>query len=148
MWSDNDGPYHGKHYQLAETINVPQPIRRPPIMIGGGGERKTLRLVARYADACNLFGGGGQEGLDTVRGKLEVLREHCANEGTDYDAIRKTMLFRGLGGTDAASAAKAAEDLAPYADLGVTSVFFTHIGDPARFVGELGEHVIPALSAV
>ena len=148
MWSDNDGPYHGKHYQLAETINVPQPIRRPPIMIGGGGERKTLRLVARYADACNLFGGVGREGLETVRGKLEVLREHCANEGTDYDAIRKTMLFRGLGGTDAASAAKAAEDLAPYADLGVTSVFFTHIGDPARFVGELGEHVIPALSAI
>ena len=58
MWSDDDGPYQGKHYTLERTLNSPQPIQRPhpPILIGGGGEKKTLRLVAQYAQACNLFG--------------------------------------------------------------------------------------------
>src|SRR5919112_4309005 len=75
MWSDDDGPYQGKHYELAETINLPQAVRGSvPVMIGGGGERKTLRLVAQYAQACNLFGAPGTEGLETVRHKLEVLR--------------------------------------------------------------------------
>ena len=69
MWSDNDGPYDGKHYQLAETICEPQPIRRPPVLIGGGGEKRTLRLVAQYADMCNVSGGPA-----TVRHKLEVMR--------------------------------------------------------------------------
>jgi F420-dependent oxidoreductase-like protein len=87
MWSDNDGPYQGKHYQLGRTLNVPQPIRRPPILIGGGGEKKTLRLVARYAQACNLFAGP-----DLAR-KLDVLRGHCEAEGRDYDEIEKTVMF-------------------------------------------------------
>ena len=78
MWSNNDGPYEGRHYQLAETICVPAPVRRPPIMIGGQGERKTLRLVARYGDACNLF----PADLATVRHKLEVLDAHCDDGGT------------------------------------------------------------------
>ncbi|MEV4719950.1 LLM class F420-dependent oxidoreductase [Micromonospora noduli] len=80
MWSADDGPFNGQHYQLAETINSPQPLSRPhpPIMIGGGGEKKTLLLVARYADACNLFGRGG---IDDVARKLDVLRGHCAAEG-------------------------------------------------------------------
>src|ERR687884_1119184 len=74
MWSDDNGPYHGRHYQLAETLCVPQPITRPhpPILIGGGGEQKTLRLVARYADATNVFGGPPQ-----IAHKYEVLRAHC-----------------------------------------------------------------------
>ena len=78
MWSDDDGPYQGRHYSLAETINVPQAITRPhpPIMIGGSGERKTLRLVAQYADACNLFA-APQAGPDAVRAKLDVLQQHC-----------------------------------------------------------------------
>ena len=90
------GPYAGKHYQLAETINSPQPLSRPhpPIMIGGGGEKKTLRLVAKYADACNLFA-GPDAGPDAVKAKLDVLRGHCAREGTDYDRIRKTILYVG-----------------------------------------------------
>ena len=75
MWSDDDGPYEGKHYRLERTLNSPQPLTKPhpPILIGGGGEKKTLRLVAQYAQACNLFSGPGLEH------KLDVLREHCAD---------------------------------------------------------------------
>ena len=69
MWSDDNGPYEGKHYQLAETLCRPMPVSspRPRILIGGGGERKTLRLVAQYADACNLFG-------DAARGRAQGRR--------------------------------------------------------------------------
>src|SRR5664280_1303209 len=76
MWSENNGPYNGKHYQLAETLCSPQPISRPhpPILIGGTGEKKTLRLVAQYADACNLFAGAG---IEVVSHKLDVLKQHC-----------------------------------------------------------------------
>src|SRR5579864_6628200 len=81
MWSENDGPYDGRHYRLAETICSPLPLQapRPPILIGGSGERKTLRLVAQYADACNLFA----TGVDQVRHKLEVLERHCEDLGRD-----------------------------------------------------------------
>jgi F420-dependent oxidoreductase-like protein len=91
MWSDNNGPYQGKHYQLAETLCNPQPLSRPhpPILIGGSGEKKTLRLVARYANACNLF---AQAGADVVRGKLDVLKKHCDAAGRDYGEIEKTTL--------------------------------------------------------
>jgi F420-dependent oxidoreductase-like protein len=93
MWSDDDGPFEGQHYRLAETICLPKPVRgRVPLMIGGQGERKTLRLVAQYADACNLFTG---EGVAGVRHKLEVLRRHCDDVGRDYDQIRKTILWFG-----------------------------------------------------
>src|SRR5690606_33761819 len=91
MWSDNNGPFHGKHYQLAETLCPPAPISKPypPIMIGGGGERRTLLLVARYGDACNLFATSRAE----VAHKLDVLQAHCAAEGRDYDSIEKTVAF-------------------------------------------------------
>lgn len=92
MFGPNDGAYQGRHYRLAETRNVPQPLRRPPIMIGGGGERRTLRLVARYGDACNLFPTEGPAGIAR---KLDVLRAHCAREGRDFAAIEKTMLYMG-----------------------------------------------------
>jgi F420-dependent oxidoreductase-like protein len=87
MWSEDDSPYEGRHYRLGRTLNVPQPIRRPPILIGGGGEKKTLRLVARYAQACNLFAGPDLER------KLDILREHCQAEGRDYDDIEKTVMI-------------------------------------------------------
>ena len=89
MWSDDDGPFTGTHERLERTLNSPQAISRPhpPILIGGSGERKTLRLVARYAQACNLFPGPE---LDR---KLAVLRRHCEREGRDYDEIEKTVLF-------------------------------------------------------
>jgi F420-dependent oxidoreductase-like protein len=94
MWADDQGPYAGTHYQLERTLNVPQSLRRPhpPILIGGGGEKKTLRLVAQYADACNLFDNGlGPEGIPR---KLEILRGHCEDVGRDYAQIRKTALAR------------------------------------------------------
>jgi F420-dependent oxidoreductase-like protein len=91
MWSDNNGPYQGKYYQLAETLNSPQPLSRPhpPILIGGGGEKKTLRLVARYANACNLF---ARMGVEVVQGKLDVLKKHCDEVGRNYAEIEKTAL--------------------------------------------------------
>ncbi|GAA1194282.1 LLM class F420-dependent oxidoreductase [Pseudonocardia alaniniphila] len=90
MWGAEDGPYQGKHYRLARTLNVPQPLSRPhpPILIGGGGEKKTLRLVAQYAQACNLFDG------PEVEHKLDVLRGHCEAVGRPYDEIEKTVMMR------------------------------------------------------
>ena len=90
MWSDDDGPYDGEHYQLAETVCSPPPISspRPRILVGGSGERKTLRLVARYADACNLFAGSP----DDVAHKLAVLDQHCAAEDRDPATIERTIL--------------------------------------------------------
>lgn len=87
MWSDSEEPYTGRHYRLERTLNRPQPLRRPPILIGGGGERKTLRLVAQYAQACNLFAG------PELERKLEVLRGHCEAVGRDYDEIEKTVML-------------------------------------------------------
>jgi alkanesulfonate monooxygenase SsuD/methylene tetrahydromethanopterin reductase-like flavin-dependent oxidoreductase (luciferase family) len=89
MWSGDDGSYSGKHYHLERTLNVPQALSKPhpPILIGGSGEQKTLRLVARYAQSCNLF-----PGPDLGR-KLDVLRAHCEREGRNYDDIEKTVIF-------------------------------------------------------
>lgn len=88
MWSDDDGPFNGKHYTLGRTLNSPQPLQRPhpPILIGGGGEKKTLRMVAQYAQACNLFAGPDLER------KLDVLRGHCEDLGRSYDEIEKTVM--------------------------------------------------------
>ena len=91
MWSGERSPYNGKHFQLADPLNSPQALTKPhpPIMIGGGGEQKTLRLVAQYADACNLF---GRMGTDVLRQKLDVLRRHCEAVGRPYDEIERTAL--------------------------------------------------------
>lgn len=96
MFAGDERPFHGKRYQLDRPLNSPLPIRRPPILIGGGGERKTLRLVAQYADACNLFEILGPAEL---RRKFEVLRAHCADFDRDYDDIVKTT-FGELGPHD------------------------------------------------
>lgn len=144
MWSADDGPFNGQHYQLAETINSPQPLSRPhpPIMIGGGGEKKTLLLVARYADACNLFGRGG---IDDVARKLDVLRGHCAAEGRDYDSIEKTVVASQapLDDTDAFLA-----EVAEYAALGVSEVQVTPDRHPVEFAQRLGDEVLPRLADI
>ncbi len=88
MWGDSVEPYAGRHYRLGSTLNSPQSVQRPhpPILIGGGGEKKTLRMVAQYAQACNLF-----DSPDLAH-KLEVLRGHCDALGRDYDEIEKTVM--------------------------------------------------------
>jgi F420-dependent oxidoreductase-like protein len=105
MWADDRRPFQGTHYQLAEPICGPQPLSRPRprILVGGGGEKRTLRLVAQYADACNLF---ARMGHDVLRRKLGILRGHCEDVGRDYDEIEKTSLAtvelgpNGVGPTD------------------------------------------------
>jgi F420-dependent oxidoreductase-like protein len=93
MWRGDETPYTGRHYQLARPLNSPNSVQRPhpPILIGGSGEKKTLRLVARYGDACNLFDLPGTGFADNIGHKLQVLREHCAAEGRDYAEIEKTI---------------------------------------------------------
>jgi F420-dependent oxidoreductase-like protein len=90
MWGDGDGSYEGRHYSLGRTLNSPQPLTgsRLPVLIGGSGEKKTLRLVAEYADACNFL-----DGADVPR-KLGVLREHCERLGRPYEQIEKTLHMR------------------------------------------------------
>jgi F420-dependent oxidoreductase-like protein len=144
MWSDNDGPYEGKYYQLAETICSPRPIQTPgpTILIGGGGEKKTLRLVARYGDACNLFA----LGYDEVSRKLDVLKAHCETEGRDYDEIKKTMNFAGDPRDDIDGFLR---DMERYATLGIELVDVRNIPpDPAAVVSELGETLLPRLSQI
>jgi F420-dependent oxidoreductase-like protein len=143
MWSDDNGPYQGRHYQLAETLCVPPPAGRPrpPILVGGGGEKRTLRLVARYADACNLFGSS----VADVGHKLEVLRRHCADEGRDYHTIEKTVLLvrpvlDDLDGT--------LGELEQYAALGVTEVEVMPDRHPVEFIAQVGERLLPRLAAI
>jgi F420-dependent oxidoreductase-like protein len=137
MWSDDDKPFHGAHYELARTLNLPQALSRPhpPILIGGSGERKTLRLVAKYADACNLAQRGD---LDH---KLEVLREHCENEGRDYDEIEKTVLFNFDPGTNGESANEILDQLGELAEMGITVAHGSVVGvatiRPLELLGEL-----------
>ena len=141
MWSDDDGAFNGRHYQLAETLCVPAPISRPhpPILVGGGGERKTLLLAARYADACNLFGSSPAD----VAHKLEVLRSHCDAEGRDYDAITKTVLAVRPALADVDGFVAAAGE---YAALGVTEMETMPDRHPVEFAEQVAERVLPRLA--
>ncbi|MEU4233953.1 LLM class F420-dependent oxidoreductase [Nonomuraea sp. NPDC026600] len=104
MWSEEDKPYEGRHYRLERTLNAPQ--ARPPILIGGSGEKKTLRLVAEYADACNFL-----DGAD-VRHKLGVLRAHCERLGRPYEEIEKTLHLRVPDGQSIEESVQRCGDLA------------------------------------
>jgi F420-dependent oxidoreductase-like protein len=141
MWSDDDGPYDGRYYQLAETICSPPPIQKPgpKILVGGSGERKTLKLVARYADACNLFAPDAA----FVAHKLDVLARHCETEGRDPAAIKKTIITGGDALADVDGFVKTMEE---YARLGIQLVEVTPPGpDPAAWVAQLTEQVVPKL---
>jgi len=145
MWSDDDGPYVGTHYQLAETLCVPKPIQPggPTILIGGSGERKTLRLVARYADACNLFG----TGVNEVGHKIEVLERHCETEGRDPATISKTIIWGSVAGvTDADAFLSSAAD---FASLGIDQIWVSaQSDDPAAWVADFAAHTVPRLAAM
>ncbi len=128
MWSEDNSPFTGRHYQLAETLCVPAPISRPrvPILIGGSGEKKTLRLVATYGDACNLFA----PSVDVVAHKLDVLKAHCDAVGRDYAEITKTIIYNGdaLARGDAGAFLAEAEQ---YARIGVDTVIVVPPGGEA-----------------
>jgi F420-dependent oxidoreductase-like protein len=144
MWSDNEGPFDGEHYHLGRTLNSPQALStpHPPILIGGAGEKKTLRLVAKYADACNIFA----TNLEEAAHKLDVLRQHCVNEGRDYDTIEKTAQVRFDLGDNGENVNKTLEHLHQIAELGFTQVHggLLPVPSPAQ-VDLLAEQVIPAV---
>jgi F420-dependent oxidoreductase-like protein len=143
MWRGDESPYHGRHYQLDRPINSPQALTQPhpPILIGGGGERKTLRLVAQYAQACNLF-----PGPDLAR-KLDVLREHCAAVGRDYDEIEKTCYFAYDVGPKGENAQQVVDQLGGLAEMGFQAAIGFVVGvwdvTPLEIIGS---KVIPAVA--
>ncbi|MCA9972356.1 MAG: LLM class F420-dependent oxidoreductase [Anaerolineales bacterium] len=123
MWSAEVRPFNGKHFQLAEPICSPPPLSRPhpPIMIGGMGEQKTLRLVAQYADACNLF---ARAGVDVLRQKLDVLRGHCEAVERPYDDIERTTLDTVHLAEGEMRAADVIERCRSLADIGIQHAIF------------------------
>jgi len=128
MWRGDERPYQGRHYQLVRPLNSPNSLQRPhpPILIGGSGEGKTLRLVARYADACNLFDVPGSQFRDNIAHKLDVLRQHCAREGRDFAAIEKTIATNfDLGEDPKAGAAELLIHLRELAAAGIDHVLFS-----------------------
>jgi F420-dependent oxidoreductase-like protein len=146
MWSGGRGdekPFEGKHYQLGRALNSPQNLTRPhpPILIGGSGEQKTLRFVARYADACNLF-----PSPDLPR-KLEVLRQRCEEEGREYDSILKTCIFRFDVGEDGSKTGELIETLRGFASMGIQGVIgaVEHV-DRITPLEVIGRDVIPAIA--
>jgi F420-dependent oxidoreductase-like protein len=142
MWSDDDGPFDGTHYHLNRTLNSPQSLSRPhpPILIGGAGERKTLRLVARYADACNIFDS------PELGHKLNVLREHCAAEGRDYAEIEKTAQVRFDLGDSGERVEQTIEHLHELSELGIQVAHggLARVGT-LRPLDLMAERVIPAI---
>ncbi len=152
MWAGDDKPYQGKHYQLARPLNSPQSVQRPhpPILIGGSGERKTLRLVAQYGDACNLF---ARMGKQVLQHKLDVLREHCQAVGRPYEQIEKTTLdsikLTSDGRDGSITPAAAVEFFAELASMGIDQAIFSlqNVSDPEAF-DLLATEVIPQVNKI
>jgi F420-dependent oxidoreductase-like protein len=143
MWSDDNGRFDGKHYQLAETLCSPPPVSspRPRILIGGSGERKTLLLVARYADACNIFGDAA-----TIAQKLVVLRRHCDNEGRDFAEIEVTALVNveeNMGPDDILATAESLSAVGVHTIIASSST-----PEPSKWLDEVWGPVIPRLSNI
>jgi F420-dependent oxidoreductase-like protein len=149
MWSGEVGKFEGRHYNLGETLNNPQALSKPhpPILVGGGGEQKTLRFVAKYGDACNIF---SRLGDDVVRHKLDVLRGHCEREGRPYEQIEKTSLGRVTitrdGGGDTMSVQQAIDYFGAQAALGFDHALISmgNVSDPGVF-DPFRETIVPAV---
>lgn len=149
MWNDdNNGAFEGKHYQLKETLNVPQSLQKPHprILIGGSGEKKTLRFVAKYADACNIF---AMPGVDFVREKIDVLKAHCEREGRDYNDIEKTVLTVMNPGLKGENTGQLVDFFGQLADVGVQTVIGS-IGqvDQITPIEAIGRDVIPQVANI
>jgi alkanesulfonate monooxygenase SsuD/methylene tetrahydromethanopterin reductase-like flavin-dependent oxidoreductase (luciferase family) len=143
MWSDDNGPFEGQHYRLAETLCSPPPVSapRPRLLIGGGGERKTLRLVARYADACNIIGDA-----DVVRHKVEVLHRHCAEVGREPQAIEVTAL---MTIAEDAEPDVILRDAEAFSAAGVDAIVVRSTGpEPTRWLQETWAPVVPRLKSI
>jgi F420-dependent oxidoreductase-like protein len=146
MWSGNVAPYSGKHYHLAETLCSPLPISKPhpPIMIGGAGEKRTLPLVAKYADACNLY---AFENLEVIRAKLEILRRYCENIGRPFEEIERTA----IGSIDLREGRMSARETIEYCrrvnQAGIQHFIVSLPGDHELEPIELmGKEIIPAVA--
>ena len=143
MWSGDETPYKAKHYRMERPLNSPQSLSRPHpgILIGGSGEQKTLRLVARFADACNLWP------TPEVPHKLQVLRAHCEAVGRDYDAIEKTAMFHLDVGETGEKVDAIIGQLRWLAGMGIQTVI-VGVKDVWRIkpLEIIGERVIPAVA--
>jgi F420-dependent oxidoreductase-like protein len=146
MWSGEVAPFDGKHFHMAETLTSPQPLSKPhpPILIGGSGERKTLRLVAQYANGCNLF---ARAGVDTLKHKLDVLRQHCDDVGRPYHEIEKTALDTIYLAPGQMSVDQVIASCRNLADLGFQQIIFNM---PNVFeikpLEVFGKNIIPAVT--
>jgi F420-dependent oxidoreductase-like protein len=146
MWSGKVGSYSGKHYRLAETLNSPQPLSKPhpPILIGGAGEKKTLPLVAKYGDACNLY---AFENLEVIRTKLDVLRKSCEAIGRPYEAIERTAIGRLDIDYSATSVRQGIEYCRSISHAGIEHLIISIPHDykitPIEFIGK---EIIPAVA--
>lgn len=146
MWSGEVKPYNGQHYQLAEPINNPMPLSKPhpPILIGGTGEKKTLRLVAQYADACNFFTFIGNE---EITRKLDVLKRHCEDVGRPYDEIERTALSQLNLGNGGMSTSEVIDMCRGLADVGIQHVIFNMPNNyEIRHIEAIGREVIPTVA--
>ena len=140
----SEGQFHGRQYHASRLMNSPQSISRPrvPIMIGGGGERKTLRLVAKYADATNVFGGP-----TAIHHKYEVLRQHCEDVGRDPNEIERSTL-QGIN-LAAESPSQTIDRFGELSDAGAQHIIVSVRGveDPTQ-LERIGRELIPQLQAL
>ena len=151
MWRGDDAPFGGRHYKLARPLNSPNSLQRPhpPILVGGSGERKTLRLVAQYADACNLFDIPGSQFRDDLAHKLGVLKEHCRRLGRDYAEIEKTTATVFEPGEDAREGAKRlVEHLHELAAVGIDHALLSPTGPWDERALDAVASIVPEVHAI
>lgn len=149
MWSGDSSPFKGKHFDLREPLNQPPPLSKPhpPILIGGGGERKTLRLVAQYADACNFFTGAGNQ---VLAHKLDVLKRHCDALGRDYGEIEKTVLVPAGAGEGRLDMGRLIADCRAWSRMGIQHVILSNVPGLERItpLESVGKEIIPAAASL